>query len=67
LVHRRRRNRPGIPADTVDSGEEISQPCGDLSEGKEGNGRGSRGLLIGAEIDGHYSGLKRGVNSGRFQ
>jgi hypothetical protein len=34
---------------------------------KEGNGRGSRGLLIGAEIDGHYSGLLRGLSHRRFQ
>jgi hypothetical protein len=27
---------------------------------RKGDGRGKRGLLIGAEVNGHYSGLKRG-------
>jgi hypothetical protein len=56
------RNRPGIPADTADSGEEFRQPDGAIGGGERGEGRGKRGLLIGAEIDGHYS---RGI-SGAF-
>jgi hypothetical protein len=66
LAHRRRRNRPGIPADTADSGEEIRQPDGAIGGGERGNGRGGRGLLIGAEIDGHYCEQLPGNNSGEL-
>jgi hypothetical protein len=47
LAHRRRRNRPGIPADTADSGEEFVQPCG-LVRGEEERGViGGCGVLKG--------------------
>jgi hypothetical protein len=46
-AHRRRRNRPGIPADTADSGEEFRQPCG-LVRGEEERGViGGCGVLKG--------------------
>jgi hypothetical protein len=67
LVHRRRRILPEKPADERTSDEEFVQPCGAIGGGERGNGRGGRGLLIGAEIDGHYSGLLRGVSHRRFQ
>jgi hypothetical protein len=35
-AHRRRRNRSDEPADAAYSGEGFLQPCGALSEGKEG-------------------------------
>jgi hypothetical protein len=42
------------------SDDESRRPGGTIGRGKRGEGRGKRGLLIGVEIDGHYSGLKRG-------
>jgi hypothetical protein len=35
-AHWQRRNQPEIPAGMRGSGEEFRQPCGDLSEGEEG-------------------------------
>jgi hypothetical protein len=55
LVHRRRRKRPGKSADGRASDEESRRPGGTIGRGERGEGRGKRGLLIGVEIDGHYS------------
>jgi hypothetical protein len=62
LVHRRRRKHPGKSADERASDEESRRPGGTIGRGERGEGRGKRGLLIGVEIDGHYS---RGI-SGAF-
>jgi hypothetical protein len=44
-----------MPADERSSDVQSPQPGGTIGRGERGNGRGGRGLLIGAEIDGHYS------------
>jgi hypothetical protein len=67
LVHRRRRIPSEKPADVRSSDERFCRPGGTIGGGERGNGRGGRGLLIGAEINGHYSGLLRGVSRRRFQ
>jgi hypothetical protein len=57
-------------ADAVDSGEKFLQPCGALSEGKEGKGRGGPGLFVGVAGASKRQGVKRieGRNHGdRFQ
>jgi hypothetical protein len=46
-------------ADAVDSGEKFLQPCGALSEEKEGKGRGGPGLFVGAERNRNGQGIKR--------
>jgi hypothetical protein len=43
------------------SDEEFRRPGGTIGREKRGEGRGKRGLLIGAEFDGHYS---RGISGG---
>jgi hypothetical protein len=54
----------GSPS-TADSDERFCRPGGTIGGGERGNGRGGRGLLIGAEINGHYSGLLRGLSHRR--
>jgi hypothetical protein len=44
-----------VPAGVRSSDVQSLQPGGAIGGGERGNGRGGRGLLIGAEIDGHYS------------
>jgi hypothetical protein len=46
-------------ADAVDSGEEFLQPCGALSEEKEGKGRGGPETFIGAGGGRITHGIKR--------
>jgi hypothetical protein len=61
LVHRRRRIPSGKSADERTSDERFCRPGGAIGRGERGEGRGDRGGLIGAEIDGIYS---RGVTGG---
>jgi hypothetical protein len=46
-------------ADAVDSGEKFLQPCGALSEEKEGKGRGDWGLFIGTARARNGQGIKK--------
>jgi hypothetical protein len=46
-------------AETANSGEEFRRPGGTIGRGKRGEGRGKRGLLIGAEGDRITQGVKR--------
>jgi hypothetical protein len=59
LVHRRRRKRPGIPADERTSDEEFRRPGGVISRESRGEARRGGDHLIVVEIDGHYS---RGIS-----
>jgi hypothetical protein len=54
-----RRNRRWTATVLRFSDDESRRPGGTIGRGERGEGRGKRGLLIGAEIDGHYS---RGIS-----
>jgi hypothetical protein len=68
LVHRRRRKRPGIPADERTSDEEFRRPGGVISRESRGEARRGGDHLIVVEIDGHYSrGISGGITPASFR
>jgi hypothetical protein len=57
-----------MPAGVRSSDERFCRPGGTIGGGERGEGRGDRGGLIGAEIDGIYSrGVTGGVTPARFR